>query len=39
MRIWIDAHISPGIAAWLNETYSHEALSRFGEGETIVEIQ
>jgi len=32
MRIWIDAHISPGIAAWLNETFDHEAQSLRGLG-------
>jgi len=32
MRIWIDAHISPGIAAWLNETFDREAQSLRGLG-------
>lgn len=32
MRIWIDAHISPGIAAWLNETFDYEAHSLRGLG-------
>ena len=27
MKIWIDAHISPGVAAWINETFDHEANS------------
>ena len=27
MKIWVDAHISPGIAAWINENYRFEAMS------------
>ena len=27
MKIWIDAHISPGVAAWINESFDHEARS------------
>ncbi len=27
MRIWVDAHISPGVAAWINETFDYEASS------------
>jgi len=27
MKIWVDAHISPGVAAWINETFDHEASS------------
>lgn len=27
MIIWIDAHISPGIAAWINENFPYEAHS------------
>lgn len=32
MRIWIDAHISPGVAAWLNETFEYESFSLSGLG-------
>jgi predicted nuclease of predicted toxin-antitoxin system len=27
MKIWIDAHLSPGIAAWINENFEYEAKS------------
>ena len=32
MKIWIDAHISPGIAAWITETFAVEAKSLRGLG-------
>ena len=32
MKIWIDAHISPGIAAWINETFECDASSLRGIG-------
>jgi len=32
MKIWVDAHISPGIAAWINENFEHEAKSLSGLG-------
>ena len=32
MKIWVDAHISPGVAAWLNETFGHESFSLRGIG-------
>ncbi|MBK1875686.1 DUF5615 family PIN-like protein [Pelagicoccus mobilis] len=32
MRIWIDAHISPGIAAWLSETSDYKVQSLRGLG-------
>lgn len=27
MKIWFDAHISPGIAAWINERFTFQAQS------------
>lgn len=32
MTIWLDAHISPGVAAWINENFSYEAHSLRGMG-------
>ncbi|MCC5804684.1 MAG: DUF5615 family PIN-like protein [Opitutales bacterium] len=32
MKIWVDAHISPGVAAWINETFPHEASSLRARG-------
>jgi predicted nuclease of predicted toxin-antitoxin system len=32
MKIWIDAHISPGVAAWINETFAFDASSLRGIG-------
>ena len=32
MNIWIDAHISPGIAAWITEAFAVEAKSLRGLG-------
>lgn len=32
MKIWVDAHISPGVAAWINETFNYEAKSLRGLG-------
>lgn len=32
MKIWVDAHISPGIAAWINETFTYKAFSLRGLG-------
>lgn len=32
MKIWIDAQISPGVAAWINESFKFEASSLRGIG-------
>ena len=32
MNIWIDAHISPGVAAWINENFDGQASSLRGLG-------
>jgi predicted nuclease of predicted toxin-antitoxin system len=32
MKIWIDAHISPGVAAWINENFDFETFSLRGIG-------
>lgn len=32
MTIWVDAHISPGVAAWINEHYPYNAHSLRGIG-------
>lgn len=32
MKVWIDAHISPGIAAWITENFAVEAKSLRGLG-------
>ncbi len=32
MKIWIDSHISPGVAAWINENFDYEAFSLSGLG-------
>ena len=32
MTIWVDAHISPGLAAWINEKFPYEAHSLRGIG-------
>ena len=32
MTIWVDAHISPGVAAWINENFPYEAHSLRGMG-------
>jgi predicted nuclease of predicted toxin-antitoxin system len=32
MKIWVDAHISPGVAAWINEKFPYKAQSLTGLG-------